>query len=397
MTTVYSPCLPCQRLVAVIGICLISFIVAGCNKSDSTRPPDIRVVEDDVPALPAGQIPAPPLVIPEPKAPRNLSDGRVRPSDLDERTLQSFARREAEKGNLSEAANLQHWAVLKSGKHQYNLACFLALANRKEDAFYWLQMAAKDEGVDAAWAEEDGDLVSLQSDERWPQVRRFLRQYEKYWASKQIVHPVLLLPKDYDGKTPLTTIVCLHGLGSNPENIASEAMQPFADELQIAIVGINGTVPRGKTTFVWSEDPEADHQQVVRSLDSLAGKFVPAPGKVIAIGFSQGAQAGLEAAVRHPEYYAGAIVISPGNRTGSGLAQVQPSPELAKRAFVFVVGAQEHPGNVALTAQDAQWARNAKAHVVHRPTPGQSQHSFPADFNERFPEWVRMIEKTGGK
>jgi predicted esterase len=255
-------------------------------------------------------------------------------------------------------------------------------------AFYWLQAAALEDGVDAVWAGQDSDLASLRADPRWAQVSVFLRQCEKYWQTQEILLTTVILPKNYDGKTPIMTIVGLHGLGSNPQNMFGDWLQEFADKLNVAFVGVSGTIPRGKSSFVWTEQPEDDHRHVVKALDSVAGRLQVKPGRVIAIGFSQGAQAGLEAAVRHPEFYAGAIVLSPGNRKGSKLTSVDPSPELEKRGFVFVVGAGEHLVNVQLTAQDALWARQAGAKVIHRPTPGQLQHTFPNDFNRRLPEWI---------
>jgi hypothetical protein len=45
----------------------------------------------------------------------------------------------------------------------------------------------------------------------------------------------------------------MHGLGANPEGFVSKAMyQELADELKVAVVGLSGTVPRGKRKFVWS-------------------------------------------------------------------------------------------------------------------------------------------------
>jgi len=68
-------------------------------------------------------------------------------------------------------------------------------------------------------------------------------------------------------------------------------------------------------------------------------------GQVVTLGFSQGAQVGLEVAVRHPEGYAGSIVLSPG--ATQHLEGVRPSPLLAPRGFVLTCGAGEHPATSA--------------------------------------------------
>ena len=76
------------------------------------------------------------------------------------------------------------------------------------------------------------------------------------------------------------------------------------------------------------------------------------------------------------------------------LTDLKPSPSLAQHGFVLSCNAEEPPGTVRLTALDADWLRRAKAHVMHRTCSGVSAHSFPDDFNERFPEWVKSILKT---
>jgi len=46
---------------------------------------------------------------------------------------------------------------------------------------------------------------------------------------------------------------------------------------------------------------------------------------------------------------------------------------------------------------DAKWLQEAKAQVIHNAYPGMPAHSFPEDFDERFPEWVKFILKTRGE
>ena len=46
---------------------------------------------------------------------------------------------------------------------------------------------------------------------------------------------------------------------------------------------------------------------------------------------------------------------------------------------------------------DADWLRKAKAKVIHKPYPGVAAHTFPSDFDERLPEWVKYILKARGE
>lgn len=372
------------------------FLAIGCeNNSEKgilTQPRNSN--SPPVPAQVTFEKPVAPLTIPEPP-PQSEFAGEVKISELAEGELAPLARAFASQQKWALAAQYQYWAVKKSGHHQYDLACYLARLEQLDAAFYWLQVAGVEDGVDHDWARKDADLKSLRADPRWEMVHGFLKLCEKYWESKTFLVTTVILPTKYDGKTPLTTIVGLHGLGSNPEDLVNDGMQRFADELNVAFVGVSGTIPRGKSSFVWSEDPERDHQHIVKALESVKDRLNVNPGHVITIGFSQGAQAGLEAAVRHPDFYAGAIVMSPGNRAGSKLKQLTPIPDLSNRRFVFVVGDRELKGNIFLTMQDADWARSAGANIIHRLTSGQSEHTFPSDFNDRLPQWIKFIENAG--
>ncbi len=120
------------------------------------------------------------------------------------------------------------------------------------------------------------------------------------------------MPSGYQKGTPLTVVVYLHGLGSKPEDFVNEKCQRHADAANVAIVGVSGTLPRGPDKFVWAVDPERDAKRVRDALAEVADRVTVKPAHVIALGFSQGAQVGVEIAVRNPEEFAGAIVLSPG-------------------------------------------------------------------------------------
>ena len=83
------------------------------------------------------------------------------------------AREAAGNGDYRLAAQLQYWAVETTGTEQYDLACYHARLGRVNAAFYWLQLAAVEDGVDAAWAEQDPDLEPLRGDARWGKVRDY--------------------------------------------------------------------------------------------------------------------------------------------------------------------------------------------------------------------------------
>jgi len=134
---------------------------------------------------------------------------------------------------------------------------------------------------------------------------------------------------------------------------------------------------------------EDDLERIGRAFESIAGRVTVAPGRIVLIGFSQGAQMAAEIAAHHPDQFAGAIVMSPGTLSQLGLADVHAS--LEGRRFVVVVGGDELPGNVELAALDARQLRVVHAEVIHKAYAGVKSHAFPPDYQEALPRWVRFV------
>jgi predicted esterase len=342
----------------------------------------------------SGGKPMPPLPIETPLPPPAMykdQDMRTMP----EAQLDQLTRRAVAAKDYPHAAILQYWIADRTKAGYYDLACYLARSGTPDPAFYWLQVAALDEGVDADYADADEDLAPLRADPRWPEVRTYLAACNRYFETSGTRHTPLLVPKGYAKGTPITVIVWLHGLGSTPDDFVNDSGQPLADRLNAAIVGVSGTVPRGPKKFVWAMDAERDAKWVRDALAGVADRVTIKPGHLIAFGFSQGAQVGIEIAVRNPEEYAGAIALSPG--ADAHLDGVKPSSLLARRGFVLAWGEDEAPGNVQLAKYDARWLGDAKAQVRQKEYPGIREHTFPRDFAARFPEWVKFIEQVRGE
>jgi predicted esterase len=331
--------------------------------------------------------------LPVPKALAEQLDGNNL-REMTARELLGRANQAMADEDYPRAAAFQYWYFQKAKTGQYNLACFLAQTGQIEPAFYWLQIAAIEEGVDSLHALQDADLTSLRRDRRWGVVQKYLVACNKYFESAALSHTILVLPKGYQKNTPIPAVIWLHGLGSRPEDFVGDDSQVYADKLNVALIGASGTSARGPRSFVWADDPEKDAQRLSAALMEVADRVTIRPGRVITFGFSQGAQVGLEVAVRNPEVYAGSIVLSPGAMPH--LEGLKPSPLLAQRGFVVSCGANEHPGNLHLTALDGNWLRQARAQVIQKLYPGVSAHTFPEDFEKRFPEWVKFILKARG-
>jgi predicted esterase len=368
-----------RRLLRILLCLVLPFVLVACAS---------RANRQQRAAWGSTEKPVPPLQLAVPPALPDRLDGKDLKT-MDAAELLARANQAMANQDYPRAAAFQYWYVQKAKTGQYNLACFLAQIGQTDPAFYWLQVAALEEGVDTQHALRDDDLVSLRRDPRWNTCRQFLEDCNRYFESTPLARTVVVLPKGYQKGTPIPAILWLHGLGSRPEDFVNSHGQTYANALNVAVIGISGTKARGPSSFVWAEDVEMDAKRLRDALAEASAQVTIQHGAVVTFGFSQGAQVGLEIAVRYPEEYAGSIVLSPGAQPH--LDGLKPSPLLAKRGFVVSCGADEHPGNVRLTSDDANWLRQAKAKVLHKAYPGVSAHSFPSDFAVRFPVWVKFV------
>jgi predicted esterase len=340
--------------------------------------------------------PIPPLQLAAPNAMPHKLDGADL-TTLDEAELLGQANQAMGQADYARAAAFQYWYVQKAKTGQYNLACFLARLGQRDAAFYWLQQAALEEGVDAPYADEDDDLKSLRQDARWAKVRRYLADVNHYFETAPLARTVLVLPSGYKKESAIPVILWAHGLGATPENFVTGSGQQFADQLNLAVVGVSGTKARGPHSFVWAEDVKTDAQRFRDALAEIADRVTIKKGCVVLFGFSQGAQVALNIGASYPEEYAGAIALSPGGMSPTAqrhLDHVETSPVLSHRGFVISWGAQEDPGNVSLAVHASDRLRQLKAKLIQKGYPGVSAHAFPADFDERFPEWVSFVLKA---
>jgi predicted esterase len=335
------------------------------------------------------------LTIAKPEPPAKVFRGIDLTTD-DAGRLAAVALRFAGEGNYRDAVQLQHWAVAAGEAGRYNLACFHAMAGNRDAAFYWLQEAALEDGVDAQWAGRDSDLETLRSDPRWRLIAPYLKACNDYWAVSGHRRTSLVLPAGYQPGTPIGVLIGMHGMGADPDGFVDDGLQHFADRLNMAIVGVSGTIPRGRRSFVWSEDPDRDAAQIRRALEDLSGRLKAAPGQLVTFGFSQGAEMAFEVAVRFPDEFRGAIVMSPGTTRPVDLSRLTTGPGNQRQGFVCTCGASERLGNVTRTQEDAGFARRAGSRVELKLYDGVTTHTFPPDFADKFEGWVKFILNEGG-
>ena len=382
----------CFTLVTLISVIIVVGISAVWTiVKDQIDVEKADEVQEVVSFKVGDSLPDPPLQLSSPPPPASRL-GKIDLANADPRQLAAAAQHFYESGNYQAAIQCQYILVIKTDRGRYNLACYYGRAGDVQASLYWLQAGAKDEESDADWASRDSDLVAVRNDRRWPQLRTYLGVYQRYWETRDLSESSLVLPRNAPAGTPLPVFIGLHGTGHNgPDFVDAETYQPLADQMGVAFLGVSGTVTHGKHNFTWSEDLTRDLARIDAALQEVAPRVIPRAGQTVLFGFSQGGWVAGELAARHPDRFAGAILLSAGCRLRLKMAEVKPQPEHLRQGIVVVCGAGENPSTVAHTQRYAALFEKLGARVDEQIYPGMNTHSFPPDFREKFPIWGRYI------
>lgn len=367
-------------------------IEASENEEELNVSPELKRLIDQEDASPVPtSLPPYPFDLPAPTAEAKTHDG----SDLsqeDAGLLFSVAQEFYEDQNYAVGLQFQYWAVENSQRTEgyYDLACFYALLGRVDNAIYALQMAAATEGVDVAWSTQDTDLESVHNDPRWANLLVYLRRTERYWSNTELSKTSVILPKNYDGKSPIPVMIGLHGYGSSPDGFVDDAYQSIADRLNVAFVAVNATETVGPNSFQWSEDVEKDREHVEKVLKGIPD-LVPDRTKIGLFGFSQGGFVAIAMAARYPNDYRGALIMSPGGNSTPDITEYPRDPKHSQQQYFVTVGAGEAYGNVIIARAFDRSLNDIGAPHELKVYPDMSEHSFPPDFIEKLPEWTSKI------
>ena len=257
---------------------------------------------------------------------------------------------------------------------------------------FWLQVSAREEMANADWAMHDEDLVEIRKNPRWPILLNYLTAYQWKWEQSGHSETSIILPRNATAGQTLPVFIGLHSMNGNAHSLMNvDTFQRFADEMGVAFLGVSGTLCRGKESFVWSGDPKRDLARIDAALQEVAGSLTPAEGQLVVFGFAQGASVAAEIAARHPDRFAGAIVLWPGADSENQASPWQGGPANQRQGLVAVCGAGETPETIARTNQYAEMFKSAGARVLLKIYPKMSGRGLPPDFLERFPAWGKFI------
>ncbi len=272
------------------------------------------------------------------------------------------------------------------GRPRLDHAGKLARAGQLDAAVYWLEEAALTEGAPVKRVEADPALAPLRRDARWPELRAFLVAAAESWALSTPHQDPIALPRTRAPGAPLTVALYLHGIHSRGEIGPRE--QRLADELGIAIVAVDGTLPSGERRFRWSESAELDLARLDAALARHAGEL-GARGPLLLYGFSQGGAAAGELALRYPERFAGVLLLSPGTATEVTLDDVVATPAHAHLILRCDAAAGEAGSTVKTTRQYCAAGERLGARTRLRLVEDATEHAFPEDFRAVFGGWAR--------
>jgi poly(3-hydroxybutyrate) depolymerase len=121
------------------------------------------------------------------------------------------------------------------------------------------------------------------------------------------------VPARYDPTSPASLVLNFHGYGRTAEEQETySGLVPLSDSAGFLLVTPDGSgSPQGwNIVGVYAEDGVDDVSFAVSLVDQLGDEFCVSPGRVYAIGFSNGAEMASQLACDHPDMFAAVAAVS---------------------------------------------------------------------------------------
>lgn len=265
----------------------------------------------------------------------------------------------------------------RESTHPYNLACFLALNGKPEEAAKWARKSAEMGFDDARLYQTDPDLASIRKQADYlaglelvkRQAAGALDAFKKKAAGSK---PLVIVPAGLDTSKPAPLIVVLSGFGGTAEGIAKiwKSAAGEAGAILVAPRAVHVVAGRG---FQWGTPDEADYL-VTRAIEQVKGKHKIDPKRIVLAGFSQGGFMAYVLGMRHALEYRGVIPVAGqynASQAGPPTLTVIDLPR-----FFIMVGARDNL--VQSNRQAAKDYESVGMKVKLNVYPGVG-HAFPND------------------
>jgi len=208
--------------------------------------------------------------------------------------------------------------------------------------------------------------------------RRVIDEARRRVAARHLRAQVLTGPAPGAGVHPL--LLVLHGATGN----AAETLPHWTPACALGywVAAGQASQPASAEGFCW--DPP--RERVRQDLDAIAAAL-PAPGRVVMAGFSQGAWVALNAALRGTPLPAAGVVM-----VGAFVPRPLQLEPAARRLRVAVLCGAEDPFAERMDGLKTLLVEHGH-HVALEIVPGVG-HAYPDDFSARLPRLLRAASRT---
>lgn len=275
--------------------------------------------------------------------------------------------------------------------HPYNLACFLALNGKPEEAAKWARKSGEMGFADLQLYKTDPDLMSIRKHADYlaglalvkKQAAGSLDAFKKKAAGSK---PLVIVPAALDTSKPAPLLVVLNGFGGTAEGIAKTWKRAAAEAGAILVAprAVHAVAGRG---FQWGTPDEADYL-VTRAIEQVKGKHKIDAKRIVLTGFSQGGFMAYVIGMRHALDFRGVIPVAGqynASQAGPPTLTVIDLPR-----FFIMVG--ERDNTLQSNRQAAKDYESVGMKVKLNVYPGVG-HSFP---NDREAELRKALEYVLG-
>ncbi len=273
----------------------------------------------------------------------------------------------------------------------YDMARLRAARGEHNAALEWLRKSAAAGFAEVVVLDSDSDLAALKQLPEYAAILERVRanqvaEREAFRRQVKAHPPELVPPRRLDPNKPAPLILALHGRGGRGEPMM-QLWKTVARQFG-AVLAVPEALNPYASGFQWGTQEETAYQ-TLQAIEVAAAKYPIDRDCVVLMGFSQGGRRSISTAFRHPESFAGVIVMGSAMDRETSFPEV-PAAKLPR--FFFMVGDQD--GVVDRTRETSK--RFAERGITQRLVvyPGLG-HTFPQDYVRQLRRAMRFVKTCG--